>query len=60
MDGKKIKLNAMLGGYFTGNLPESAAVCSFAVDKAEEDSAVFDTDINDGNDDSDDFFFDEE
>ena len=39
MDGKKIKLNAMLGVYFTGNLPESAAVCAFAVDKAEEESA---------------------
>lgn len=39
MDGKKTKLNAMLGGYFTGNLPESVAVCAFAVDKAEEESA---------------------
>ena len=39
MDGQKTKLNAVLGGYFTGNLPESVAVCAFAVDKAEEESA---------------------
>ena len=40
MDGKKTKLNAMLGGYFTGDLPESVAVCAFAIDKVEEKSAA--------------------
>ena len=30
----------MLGGYFTGNLPESVAVCAFAIDKVEEKSAA--------------------
>lgn len=40
MDSQKTKLNALLGGYFTGNLPESVAVCAFVVDKAEEKSAA--------------------
>ncbi len=40
MDGQETKLNAVLGGYFTGNLPESVAVCAFAVDKVEEVSAA--------------------
>lgn len=40
MDGKKTKLNAVLVGYFTGNLPESVAVCAFAIDKVEEKSAA--------------------
>lgn len=60
MNDKKVKLNAVLGGYFTGNLPESAAICAFAVDKTEEGkSAGFDNNT-DENGDSSDFYFDEQ
>lgn len=36
MCSKKINPNILLGGYFTGNLPEAAAACAFAFGKAEE------------------------
>lgn len=39
LDKGKTKLNAALGGFFTGNLPESAAVCAFAIDNSENNSS---------------------